>query len=162
MPVSEEFEVLAEIALAILLGGIVGFERESAGKAAGLRTHMLVAGVSTFLVAMGHSLLTSYKGEEFAGLIRADPFRIMGAIITGLSFVGAGTIIQNKREDRIEGLTTAASLLFVGAIGIGVALQKFYLSVGCTILILIVNRMIMKLEYWIGSKVKKSKEHQSG
>lgn len=162
MPISEEFEVLAEIALAILLGGIVGFERESAGKAAGLRTHMLVAGVSTFLVAMGHSLLTSYKGEEFAGLIRADPFRIMGAIITGLSFVGAGTIIQNKREDRIEGLTTAASLLFVGAIGIGVALQKFYLSVGCTILILIVNRMIMKLEYWIGSKVKKSKEHQSG
>lgn len=162
MPVSEEFEVLAEIALAILLGGIVGFERESAGKAAGLRTHMLVAGVSTFLVAMGHSLLTSYKGAEFAGLIRADPFRIMGAIITGLSFVGAGTIIQNKREDRIEGLTTAASLLFVGAIGIGVALQKFYLSVGCTILILIVNRMIMKLEYWIGSKVKKSKEHQSG
>ncbi|MGE5680746.1 MAG: MgtC/SapB family protein [Bacillota bacterium] len=149
-----EFTMLAEIALSMLLGGIVGLERELAGKAAGLRTHMLVAGVSTFLVAMGDLLLLSYKLREMSELVRGDPFRIMGAIVTGLSFIGAGTIIQNKREDRVEGLTTAASLLFVGSIGISIALQKFYLATGTTLLVLIINRLLISIEGRISKRNK--------
>ncbi|MCU7496788.1 MAG: MgtC/SapB family protein [Ignavibacteria bacterium] len=152
-----EFGILYELLLSLLLGGIIGFEREMAHKAAGLRTHMLVAGVSTFFVAMGDSILISYKLHGFGDLIRADPFRVIGAIVTGLSFIGAGTIIQNKKLDRIEGLTTAASLLFVGAIGIAVALQKFILAAGSTLIVLVVNRGIMFIEKKIS--FRKTDEH---
>lgn len=152
-----EFGILAEVLLSLLLGGIIGLEREFARKAAGLRTHMLVAGVSTFLVAMGDTILLSYKLHQFSDLIRGDPFRIIGAIVTGLSFIGAGTIIQNKREDRVEGLTTAASLLFVGTIGIAVALQKFILAIGSTLIVFFVNRVLIFIE----KKISYKKDRQS-
>lgn len=152
MLTNNEITMLLEIVLAIVLGGMVGFERELARKPAGLRTHMLVSGASAFLVAMGDLMLREFQMSGLSDLIRADPYRIMGAIVTGLSFIGAGTIIQNKSEERIEGLTTAASLLFVGAVGIAVALQKFILSIGCTVIILIVNRGLISVEKWIKNR----------
>ncbi|MGE5365177.1 MAG: MgtC/SapB family protein [Bacteroidota bacterium] len=154
MYTSNEIMMLGEILLAVFLGGLVGMERELAGKPAGLRTHMLVAAVSTFLVAMGDLLLLEFRDKGLADLVRADPYRIIGAIVTGLSFIGAGTIIRNPNDEKIEGLTTAASLLFVGAIGISIALQKFILSIGSTLLILIINRGMMVLEKWINKKAK--------
>lgn len=154
MYTSNEIMMLGEILLAVFLGGLVGMERELAGKPAGLRTHMLVAAVSTFLVAMGDLLLLEFRDKGLADLVRADPYRIIGAIVTGLSFIGAGTIIRNPNDEKIEGLTTAASLLFVGAIGISIALQKFILSIGSTLLILIINRGMMVLEKRINKKAK--------
>lgn len=154
MYTSNEVIMLGEILLAVVLGGLVGMERELAGKPAGLRTHMLVAAVSTFLVAMGDLLLLEFRDKGLSDLVRADPYRIIGAIVTGLSFIGAGTIIRNPNDEKIEGLTTAASLLFVGAIGISIALQKFILSIGSTLLILMINRGMMVVEKWINKKTK--------
>lgn len=154
MYTSNEVIMLGEILLAVVLGGLVGMERELAGKPAGLRTHMLVAAVSTFLVAMGDLLLLEFRDKGLSDLVRADPYRIIGAIVTGLSFIGAGTIIRNPNDEKIEGLTTAASLLFVGAIGISIALQKFILSIGSTLLILMINRGMMVVEKWINKKAK--------
>ena len=135
-----ELKVLGYVALSLLLGGIIGLEREWADKPAGLRTHMLVAGAATFLTSMGEILIANLDVPE--SLIRSDPVRIIEAIITGISFLGAGTIIRHKGENEIEGLTTAASLLFAAAIGIGVAEEQFVLAGGTVFLILFTLRAI--------------------
>lgn len=159
MTVEHQLNVLLEIVVSLILGGIIGIERELARKPAGMRTHMLVAGATTFLVAMGDALMNVYAVSHYKEYIGADPFRIMGAIVVGLSFVGAGAIIQNTKEDRVEGLTTASSLLFVGSIGIGIGLEQYYLSIGSTILVLIVNRGLYYFEEWLLMKFgRKSKE----
>jgi len=137
---------ILEIALALLLGGIVGLEREFARKSAGLRTHMLVAGVSAFLVGLGDAFVFKFANWNLNEFFRADPYRIMGAIITGLSFIGAGAIIQKKSEEQVEGLTTAASLLFTAVIGMAVGLEQFYLAIGATVLILFVNVIVKFFE----------------
>lgn len=147
-----ELEILGRVALALIAGGIIGLERDLAGKPAGLRTHMLVCGVSAFLVGIGDAFLHDFQSSGLSGLIRADPFRIMGAVVTGLSFIGAGSIIHNRKEEGIEGLTTAASLLFVSAIGMGIALKQIFLSLGTTALVLITNRFVVIFEEWVKKK----------
>jgi putative Mg2+ transporter-C (MgtC) family protein len=79
-------------------------------------------------------------------LIQADPIRIIEAVVTGISFLGAGTILHHRGENKIEGLTTAASLLFVGALGISVALSQFILAVTATIITLITLRVLLLTE----------------
>jgi putative Mg2+ transporter-C (MgtC) family protein len=93
--------------LAALLGGLVGFQREQAGKAAGLRTHMLVALGSAFFVMIPHQ----------AGMAIADLSRVLQGIVTGVGFLGAGTILKRPPEEHIEGLTTAAGLWLTAAVG---------------------------------------------
>jgi putative Mg2+ transporter-C (MgtC) family protein len=123
----------------MLLGGIIGVEREIARKPAGIRTTMLGAGASTLMILLGNILISSYESNIFRGAIRTDPLRIVEAIIVGISFIGAGTIIQRKQKDRVENLTTAASILFTAAIGIAVALDQFYVAAGLTVMVLIIN-----------------------
>lgn len=155
MDLNLQIEIFGEVVLALVLGGIIGLERDLAGKPAGLRTHMLICGVSAFLVGTGNAFLLDFKSAGLEELIKADPFRIMGAVVTGLSFIGAGTIIHNKQEDRIEGLTTAASLLFVSALGMGIALKQIYLSIAITFLVLFINKFLVIFEEWIKNKVNK-------
>jgi putative Mg2+ transporter-C (MgtC) family protein len=93
--------------LAALLGGLVGFQREQAGKAAGLRTHVLVALGSAFFVMI----------PQQAGMSIADLSRVLQGIITGVGFLGAGTILKRPTEEHIEGLTTAAGLWLTAAVG---------------------------------------------
>ena len=116
----------------------MGLERELADKPAGLRTHMLVAGSSSLLVVLGDIMITNYGGSSLGGVIRADPIRIMEAIITGISFLGAGTIIFRNRDETVEGLTTAASILFSAAIGIAVALQQYLLASFLTVIAIVI------------------------
>lgn len=130
-----QLEILGEIFIAMILGGAIGFERESADKPAGLRTHMLVAGSAALLTGLGRVLVLQFDTNE--SLISVDPIRIIEAVITGVTFLGTGTIIRERQGKGIEGLTTAASLLLVGALGIGVALNQFLLSIGVTILMLL-------------------------
>jgi len=82
-------------------------------------------------------------------LVRADPIRIIAAVITGISFLGAGTIIRQGQRGEVEGLTTAASLLFASAVGINVALSQWILAVGATFLALIILRVIPFIDYLI-------------
>jgi putative Mg2+ transporter-C (MgtC) family protein len=140
-----QFGIVAEVALAILLGGIIGIEREVANKPAGFRTHMLVAGAAALLVGLGDALVQSFDpGGD--GVVRSDPIRIVEAIITGISFLGAGTIFRHARTQHVEGLTTAASLLLSGAIGISVALRQFVLAFGATALAIAVLRGLKLIE----------------
>jgi putative Mg2+ transporter-C (MgtC) family protein len=137
-----QFQVLAYAALAMLLGGLVGLDREAARKPAGLRTHMLVSGAAALMVLMGQVMVRNYDAK-LASLLTSDPIRIIEAIITGVSFLGAGTIIRNHRQgNQVEGLTTAASLLLAAAIGISVALSQWIVAVGLTLLVLLVLRFL--------------------
>jgi putative Mg2+ transporter-C (MgtC) family protein len=107
-------EALVRLALAAFLGGAIGFERELREREAGLRTHMLVAigsALFTIVSAYGfHEFLTSG-----ANVVRADPTRIAAQIVTGIGFLGAGAIIRQGLS--VRGLTTAATLWLVAAIG---------------------------------------------
>jgi putative Mg2+ transporter-C (MgtC) family protein len=146
-----ELEILAEVALAMLLGGLVGIEREFADKPAGFRTHMLVAGAAALLVGLAGALMNRFiPGHET--ILRSDPIRIVEAVITGISFLGAGTIFRYGRSSHVQGLTTAASLLLSGAIGIATALRQFVLAIGVTLLALIVLRGLRVIERWIENK----------
>lgn len=130
---------IIKVLFAMFLGGLLGMERELAQKPAGLRTHMLVAGASSLLVVLGNVMITNYSGVvAFEGAIQTDPIRIMEAIITGISFLGAGTIIFKNRDETVEGLTTAASILFVAAIGIAVALERYLLAAILTVLAILI------------------------
>lgn len=133
-----------KVLFAIFLGGLMGLERELAAKPAGLRTHMLVAGVSALLVILGDFMIQHYNQTMVGETIQADPIRIMEAIITGISFLGAGTIIFKSRNESVEGLTTAASILFAASIGITVALQQYILA---TILTIVAIAILFGLAY---------------
>jgi putative Mg2+ transporter-C (MgtC) family protein len=78
--------------------------------------------------------------------VAADPIRILQAIIIGVSFLGAGTIVRGKRPEKVHGLTTAASLLMSSGIGIAVALHQLALAVGVSLLVSVVLRVLGKLE----------------
>lgn len=143
---SMQLGVLIEVALAMILGGIVGIERETANKPAGCRTHMLVAGAAALLVGLSDALVERFQTGPYGELIESDPIRVIQAIIAGISFLGAGTIFRHGHSNHVEGLTTAAALLFSGAIGIAVALRQFGLAVAVTILTVLVLRGLSLLE----------------
>lgn len=114
--------------LAIVLGGAIGFERERAGKPAGLRTHMLIC--------VGATLFTLVSIYGFSGL--ADPSRIAAGIVTGVGFIGAGAIILRSSEGYVAGLTTAATIWVVAGIGVAVGAGLYIASVITTVVTLIV------------------------
>src|SRR5205085_6243353 len=104
--------VAVRLLVAVLIGGVVGFEREREGKAAGIRTHMLVS--------LGAALLTLACLE--AGFKSADMSRVVQGLVTGIGFLGAGTILKTNDEHHIRGLTTAASIWMTMSLGVAVAL----------------------------------------
>jgi putative Mg2+ transporter-C (MgtC) family protein len=138
MDASAEFITLGKIILAGFLGGLVGLEREAADKPAGLRTHMLVCGTSTLFVALAPVVSAFFQAQPSLS-VTVDPLRLVNAIVVGISFLGAGTIIKSRQEKSVEGLTTSASILAVSAIGIAVALDVYYLAIGVTVLNVLVN-----------------------
>lgn len=141
-----QFELLGTVALAMGLGALIGLEREMTGRPAGLRTHMLVAGAAALLVGLGDVIIQSFETQVSGTSLRSDPIRIIEAVITGVSFLGAGTIIRTQEKDSVRGLTTAASLLFVAAVGICIALSQLVLAVGVTVLALIVLRVLNRVD----------------
>ena len=128
--------VSARLLVAITLGGLLGYERERAGKAAGLRTHMLVAlGAALFVLA-----------PLEAGMPIADLSRVIQGIVTGIGFLGAGAILKRVRRMEIEGLTTAANIWFTAAVGTAVGSGQLWLPVLGTVLALIVLAALRRLE----------------
>ena len=127
---------LARILLAALLGGLIGYERDVHGRAAGLRTHLLVGmGASVFMV-LSEVIALSTRTTQVAGVptFFADPGRIAAQIVTGIGFLGAGTII--KEGLNIRGLTTAACLWIVAAIGMAAGAGYHAIAVVTTLLAL--------------------------
>ncbi len=108
------FELVLRLVLAVVLGGIVGLERELTDKPAGLRTHMLVC--------LGSCLFTLVSVYDFS----VDPARVAAGIVAGIGFIGAGTILAER--DRVIGITTAASLWTTAAIGLAAGVGSYLLA----------------------------------
>lgn len=133
----QQMTVIIDGAIAALLGSIIGWERDRAGKTAGPRTMAIVGGVSAIVVAMGYVMDVNAR--------YGDPTRAMHAIITGIGFLGAGLIFTDKRGG-IQGVTTAATILAAAAMGCAVGLGFQLVGVGFTIIILVVLRSTQFLE----------------
>jgi putative Mg2+ transporter-C (MgtC) family protein len=124
---------------AAVLGGMIGFERERRGKAAGLRTHMTVAlGACLFCLLTLELMYTAdlARGE----LARTDPIRIIEAVTAGVAFLAAGTIFAGR--GRVEGLTTGAGLWVAGAIGVACGIGQLPLAAFATLLVILVLALL--------------------
>ena len=110
--------VLGKLFIAALLGGFIGWERERRGRPAGLRTHILVCVGVTLMMLVSEHIFVNYQGYKNDSILRIDPARIAAQVVTGIGFLGAGTIIRFRAS--VRGLTTAASLWVVAGIGLAV------------------------------------------
>jgi len=128
--------VLIRVIFAMVLGAIVGLQREKAGKPAGLRTHMLVSLGTAVVVLAGAA-----SGMSMEGLSR-----VIQGIVTGIGFIGAGSILKVSEEREIKGLTTAAGLWMTAAIGIAVGLGVLGVALVGTFLTVIVLSLIGVIE----------------
>lgn len=138
--------VLLQALIALALGGLIGWERETAGKWAGLRTHMLVCLATLLFVKIGQFLIAESVATGNGPTLRTDPVRIIEAIVTGVAFLGGGIIFRDPDRNVARGLTTSASLLVVAPIGIAVAIERYVLAVGATLLVLFVLRVMQRVE----------------
>ncbi|MHA6480318.1 MgtC/SapB family protein [Paenibacillus sp. strain BS8-2] len=136
-----EIDIAARLGLSIVLGGLIGFERESSNHAAGFRTNILVCLGACLLM-----LLSIYGFADFVEEpnVRVDPARLAAAVITGVGFLGAGTILFTGKS--ITGLTTAASLWVVAAIGLAVGAGFYFASGTVTIMALLTLWGFNKIE----------------
>ena len=150
-----ELTVVATTAYAMALGGVIGFERELKNRPAGFRTHMLVAGASGLLLGIG-LLALDQPGMLRSESVRADPLRLMEAVVAGVSFIGAGTIFGARGRDTVAGITTAASLLMVAVIGAAAGLRYYWLALAATALTLVVLAVLNVVErrFGIGHRAK--------
>ncbi len=129
---------IGQILLAVILGAILGIQRERWGKWAGPRTYALVCAGSTLFTLLSKNFFPT------------TPAIIAGGIVTGIGFLGAGTILH--KENRVEGLTTAAGLWMIAAIGMTVGVDQYFLSIATTLIILVVlmiNDKPLKKGKWL-------------
>jgi len=129
--VTSELEVLFRVFLAAILGGAVGFDRQLRRKPAGVRTHMLVAMGSA--LAVGVSVLVT---EDIGGVGRADAVRVAAGVVTGVGFLGAGTILRSP--EGVRGLTTAAGIWVTATIGIALGFGYYGIAVGSTVIAVVI------------------------
>lgn len=122
-----DMDTAVRLILSILLGGLVGYERQASNKAAGLRTHVLVCMGSCLIMILSMNV---YRTVE--GLTNADPARLAAQVISGIGFLGAGTIM--KEGPLVTGLTTAASIWVVSAIGLAVGFGYYMGAILATLL----------------------------
>jgi putative Mg2+ transporter-C (MgtC) family protein len=141
-----QFNIFLDVLIASGLTMLVGIEREKSNKAAGLRTNMIVGGFTCLIVSLGNPLINLIESQNISEIINSDPIRIFEAIVVGISFLGAGTILKSRDDSTITGLTTAATLLYSSGIGIATALHQYMLAVLLTIFILIVNYALHAVE----------------
>lgn len=149
-----QLQTLAKVSLACILGGLIGLEREFADKPAGFRTHMMVAGVAALIIGLSEPLMAWFALRNIDDMFRPDPFRLFEAIITGVAFLGAGTILRQDSGGTIKGLTTAGSILIAAVIGICVSLDQYVLGAGMTGLTLLLLRVMHSLDVRISKKSK--------
>ncbi len=134
--------IVLRLMVAAILGGLLGIEREHKGKAAGVRTHMLVA--------MGSALFVLVSQQ--AGIIATDMSRVIQGLIAGVGFLGAGTILKGHAEEKVQGLTTAAGIWMTAAIGMAAGLGLEVTAVLSTLLAL----AIFSIVPWIIRRMDKS------
>lgn len=135
-----DWMILTRLVLAAILSGAIGFEREFHGRSAGFRTHILLCIGSTLIMLTSMHMFDLYNGK-----VVVDPGRIAAGVITGIGFLGAGTIMHFKSS--IRGLTTAASLWVVAGIGLAVGSGLYFGAVVTTAITIVALMIFAKLEH---------------
>jgi len=125
---SPEMEAGLRLLLAVVLGGIIGFQRERAKKPAGLRTHILIC--------LGSALFTVVSVMGFSGNV--DASRIAAGVVTGIGFIGAGVIFRGMRGDKVMGITTAASIWVTAAVGIAAGAGLYFIAAAAALVTVVV------------------------
>ncbi|MGH7725276.1 MAG: MgtC/SapB family protein [Candidatus Eiseniibacteriota bacterium] len=139
---------VGKLLLSVVLGAVIGFERFMDGKAAGLRTHTLVClGSAAFVVA-------SENVRQRLGVPDLDPMRVAAGVVTGIGFLGAGSIIRSGGS--VHGLTTAATIWVVSAIGVAVGVGSTELALWLTGLAFVVLQGFRWIEVWFGRKTPRT------
>ena len=128
----EQLDIAVKLVIATVLSGLIGIEREFHGRAAGLRTHILVCLGSAIIVVCANTMFDRFASQGADSVFRIDPWRIAAGIVTGIGFLGGGTIL--KSNDLIRGLTTAACIWFMAAIGIIVGFGQYTAAIIGTII----------------------------
>jgi len=134
-------DLLVKLGLAVLLGGIIGFERELSGKPAGLRTNILICVGAALLMDVSINIGLA-DGKRIG-----DPGRIAAQIVSGVGFLGAGTIMQS--QGMVTGLTSAATIWVVAAIGMTVGAGQYVEGIGAGLLVTFVLAGLGSLEHWV-------------
>jgi putative Mg2+ transporter-C (MgtC) family protein len=135
-------DVVSRLGVAALLGGLIGFEREWTGKAAGLRTHMTVAlGCATFMIAAINSSTDS-----------GNVSRAIQGIAAGIGFIGAGTILKRNDESEIKGLTTAASIWLTAAVGAAAGVGQGWLAFIAVVIAFLILTVMSGVDRWLARK----------
>ncbi|MEI3889825.1 MULTISPECIES: MgtC/SapB family protein [Bacillus] len=137
---SVDFDFIIRIGVAGLLGAMIGIEREIRSKEAGLKTHFLVAVGSALIMVVSKYAFSDIVFEEHMSL---DPSRIAAQVVSGVGFLGAGTIIIQKQA--VKGLTTAAGLWATAGIGLAIGAGMYVVGIGATILVLIGLEIVSRI-----------------
>lgn len=144
-PIGNVFLCIIAMVLAVILCGVIGIERERRGRSAGLRTHLLVGvGSCLIMIVSIYGFPLVFKGDSGEPLFNRDVARLAAAVVTGVGFLGAGAIMH--RDSGIKGLTTAATIWVVMAIGLACGSMNFILATLSTILIVVVLTLFRKFE----------------
>lgn len=138
-------QIVVRTLMAAFLGGILGYEREQKGKAAGMRTHMLVCLAAAFFVIVAQQ----------SGMSETDLSRVIQGLAAGVGFLGAGTILKQNEEGQIVGLTTAAGLYFTTAIGIAAGQGREVTALLGTVLALLILCTLAPAERWLDQRRNK-------
>lgn len=141
------YQIFLRLFLAFILGGLIGFEREQNNHPAGFRTHILVSIGSTLIMLISIYGFTDYL---YYDNVRFDPSRIAAQVVTGIGFLGAGTILRHGFT--VTGLTTAASLWVVAGIGLAIGAGFYFAAVLATFLVIISLAVLARLDPFITRK----------
>jgi putative Mg2+ transporter-C (MgtC) family protein len=148
-------EIILRLVLSVILSGLVGFERQLHRRHAGLRTHILVSLGSCLIM-----LTSLYVFDIYKGIANLDPARIAAGVITGIGFLGAGTII--REGEGVRGLTTAASLWVVAGIGLAVGCGFINAAIYTTLLVLVALVFLRFMEGILLSEEERKEEVKHG
>lgn len=134
--------ITLRLCIAAMLGGALGYEREKAGKAAGVRTHMLVAlGAALFVLI-----------PQQSGASEADLTRVVQGLVAGIGFLGAGAIVKGSSDEDVKGLTTAAGIWLTAAIGVACGLGRESSAILSTALALVILSLLPRFEDWLAGR----------
>ena len=142
------FEFIIRLFAASIAGGALGIERESSNKSAGLRTNMIVS--------VGAAIYVMISAVLLEGSTTGDPSRVMGQIVTGIGFLGAGVILHQGSS--VKGLTTAATIWCSAALGCLAGFGMYWELAASTVLIIIINTVLRKADFLFVKKNKKKEE----
>lgn len=132
---------LVRLVVAVLLGAVIGYDREAGSHSAGLRTHILVSLAACLFTLIAMEMFERFNVEGG----RADPIRVIEAVTAGVAFLAAGSILHSRGA--VHGLTTGAAMWLAGAVGLAVGAGLYILAVAATVLALIILVLIKRMEH---------------